>query len=329
MKKVIEFLKTNFELAKWTIEYFLFVWLVLHFIFQFDVFSARHWLKFFHSSFHGFEGFVFATFMYTSIPIYIATSLNVYKNKKSLITIPVIDKVLNFIQSKLSTQKSAEEPETQPVEEPETESVEDEFPSDMPPELRVPFMRAKQHMSLTGAVSVYNKFDNKPEQPQVTTTPAEEEFPIPTDFDIPSDTDFDFQSQEPSIPQFQDIVFDDIPDIVKPNDNKNDKKLENETTKYLDSKNIKYNTMDDFIITDGNVIYEHNDEDFWIMDEDTWFASGKQKDSPIPLLKAVAQDGYLTPVIYLKSKNIMNLDGVIEKFTSMGIKVIKSLEELD
>ena len=322
MNKITAFLKSNTELLKWTIEYFVVMWLILHFVFQFDVFSARHWWKFFHASFHGFAGFVFATLMYTAIPIYIATALNVYKNKKPLIQIPFFAKISEFIKSKFAKQP---EPVIEEVKIEENESEEDIFPQDLPSELRVPFLRAKQHMSLTGAVSVYNKFDNKSAQQTQEHTQEqtpEEDFPIPTDFDI---SDFDLNTQVPDIPQFQDINFDDVSNIIDTDSNK----IENNTTKYLDSKNIKYDSSDDFIVTEKYIIYEHNDEDFWIMDEDNWFASGKQKESPIPLMLSLAENNLITPVLYLASQNIMDIDGIIEKFTSMGIKVIKNIEELD
>ena len=65
------------------------------------------------------------------------------------------------------------------------------------------------------------------------------------------------------------------------------------------------------------------------MDDDTWFASKKQIKSPIPDLLDLAKQNDLTPVLYLESQNIMDLDGTTEKFESAGIRVIKKLEELD
>ena len=77
------------------------------------------------------------------------------------------------------------------------------------------------------------------------------------------------------------------------------------------------------------MIYEHNDEDFWIMDGDSWFATGQQKDSPVNELIGLAQQNDLTPVIYLHSQNIMDIDNVIANFESSGIRVVKNLDELN
>ena len=96
----------------------------------------------------------------------------------------------------------------------------------------------------------------------------------------------------------------------------------------MTEKNIDFETYHDFVATEKFVIYEHNDEDFWIMDDDSWFATGKQKDSPIPELIDLAKQNDLTPVLYLHSKNIMNIDNVIKNFTDDGIRVIKNLDEL-
>ena len=94
-------------------------------------------------------------------------------------------------------------------------------------------------------------------------------------------------------------------------------------------EHIDYETYHDFIATKKFVIYEHNDEDFWIMDGDSWFAAGKQKDSPIQELIGLAKQNELTPVLYLASQNIMDLDNTISNFESMGIRVVKDLSELD
>ncbi|MBR5904417.1 MAG: hypothetical protein IKZ49_02675 [Alphaproteobacteria bacterium] len=330
MQKIKEFFKTNIELVKWTIEYFFILWLILQYIFNFDAFSANHWWKFFHASFHGFAGFVFATLMYTAIPIYIATSINVYKNKASLIKIPFIDKIFEFIKTKFSKPAPvADEEEKKETE--ETESEENIFPSDMPPELKVPYMRAKHHQSLMGAVSVYNKTDNDTKPKPTNNEPTPEDFPIPTDFDLPFDNDDqnsanDFSlnmNEDLSIPQFKDINFDD--ELTSKEENK----LENFTTKYFDAKHINYEIIDEFVCSDKNLIYEHSDEDFWIMDDDTWFAAGKQKESPIQKLLTLSKDTPFIPTIYLRSQNIMDIDETIKKFESMGIRVVKNLEELE
>ena len=138
------------------------------------------------------------------------------------------------------------------------------------------------------------------------------------DFDV---SDTIEQDMNDSVPTFKDINFD-IPIATE-------KELENNTTKYFKEKNIEYETYHEFVATEKFVIYEHNDEDFWIMDNDSWFASGKQKDSPTKELITLAKQNNLTPVIYLASQNIMDIDETIKKFESDGIHVIKDLDELN
>lgn len=319
MKKVLDFIKSNTIIVKWTIWYFFILWLILRFIFHFDPFSAHYWWKFFHATLHGFAGFVFGLLIYTAIPIYIATTAIIYRKKELVITIPFIDKIFEYIKkffpSKPVAEPVAEVSEPEKTEEPK--NAEPEYPNDMPAELRIPYMRAKNNLSLTGAVSAYNKqkitttntFEKKETEPDTI-------IPVPTDFDLSDSDTFD----ESTIPTFKDINFDDEPESEN---------FENSTTKYFKSKDIEYETYKQFVATEKYVIYEHSDNDFWIMDENTWFASGKQIDSPIPELIELGQENGLAPILYLASQNIMDIETVIEQFESMGIRVIKNLDELN
>jgi hypothetical protein len=72
----------------------------------------------------------------------------------------------------------------------------------------------------------------------------------------------------------------------------------------------------------------HDDDDFWIADSENWFASGKQKPSPAAAAIAAAKDADATPVLLLRSENIMDLESLREKWKSDGIKIIKDLSEL-
>jgi len=317
MKKILDFIKSNIIVAKWTAWYFFVLWLIFKFIFHFDMFSAHYWWKFFHATLHGFGGFVFGLLVYTAIPIYIATTAIVYRKKELVITIPFVDKIFAFISKlfpKEETETKTQEPEPE-QENKEAEKPSSEYPEDLPPELRIPYIRAKNNMSLTGAVSVYNKQKNiSTQQPVPETEENNISVPIPTDFDLSDSNPFN----ESAIPTFTDINFDDEPK----------EQLENNTTKYLASKNIEYETYKQFVATEKYVIYEHNDKDFWIMDENVWFASGKQIDSPINELKELAKQNGLIPVLYLQSQNIMDIDTVIEQFENAGVRVVKSLDEL-
>ena len=305
-------------IVKWTIGYFFVLWFILKFIFNFDMFSAHYWWKFFHATLHGFGGLVFGALVYAALPIYIATVLTIYRKKEPIIQIPLLNKISDFIVS-LFPKKAEPIIEKEEQEEKIEEKPTNEYPDDLPSELRVPFMRAKNHMSLNGAISVYNKQKTSVQQPQTPEqimSESNNNIPLPTDFDI-SDTletnNNDF------IPTFTDINFDEP--VVE--------KLENNTTKYFESKNIEYETYKNFVATEKYLIYEHNDGDFWIMDEDSWFAAGKQMDNPTHELIDIAKQNGLIPVLYLQSQNIMDIESATEQFENDGIRVIKSLEELN
>ena len=310
MKKVWDFLQSNKIIVQWTFWYFFVLWLILKFVFNFDMFSLHYWWKFFHATLHGFGGFVFGAIIYSAIPIYIATVKTIYKTKEPIIKISLLDKISELMPAK---QKSDSDDKQESVSESEEPLPAPEYPDDLPAELRIPFMRAKNNVSLTGAVSVYNKqkaipIPNTPEQ---IMNEAENFMPLPTDFDIPESV-----NNNNFIPTFTDINFDEP------------KTPENNTTKYLKSKNIEFEVYKNFVATEKYLIYEHNDEDFWIMDGDIWFATGKQIDSPIYELIDTALQNELTPVIYLHSQNIMDIENTIKQFESANIRVVKSLDEL-
>ncbi len=316
MKKIIDFIKSNIIVIKWTAWYFFALWLILRFIFKFDMFSAHYWWKFAHATLHGFGGLVFGLLIYTAIPIYIATTIIVYRKKEFIITIPIIDKFIAYISKFLPKTKEAESIVEETIEEQETKPTAPEYPEDLPHEMRVPYMRAKSHLPLTGAVSVYNK-TTTPQSDKQESIENESLIPIPTDFDISES----FDTNDSEVPMFRDITFDE-PEPTQ-------ETLENNTTKYFTSKNIEFETYKQFVATEKYVIYEHNDNDFWIMDENVWFAAGKQTESPVNELIGLGKQNGLIPVLYLHSQNIMDIESTTEKFENMGIRVIKSLDELN
>ncbi|MBR6010010.1 MAG: hypothetical protein IKP35_01140 [Alphaproteobacteria bacterium] len=314
MKKIFEFLKQNPLIVKWTIWYIFVFWLITRFVFNFDMFSRLYWWKFFHATFHGFWGLTFVILVYSAIPIYIATTLTIYRKKALLFNIPLISYlpiISKLFAKKVEPVKEEVAPET------EEEAPEEEYPADLPREMRVPYTRAKQHQSFMGNVSVYNK---RPVKTPVVQAETEENpnIPIPMDFDLGDDLN---QDMNDSVPTFTDINFD-TPIATE-------KELENNTTKYFASHNIEFETYKEYVATEKYVIYEHADEDFWIMDNESWFAAGKQIDTPIPELISLAKQNNLTPVLYLASQNIMDIENTIKQFTDAGVKVITKLEELD
>ena len=277
MKKIFEFLKQNPLIVKWTIWYIFVFWLITRFVFNFDMFSRLYWWKFFHATFHGFWGLTFVILVYSAIPIYIANTLTIYRKKALLFNIPLISYLP--IISKLFAKK-AEPVKEEVAPETEEEAPEEEYPADLPREMRVPYTRAKQHQSFMGNVSVYNK---RPVKTPVVQAETEENpnIPIPMDFDLGDDLN---QDMNDSVPTFTDINFD-TPIATE-------KELENNTTKYFASHNIEFETYREYVATEKYVIYEHADEDFWIMDNESWFAAGKQIDTPIPELISLAKQIY-------------------------------------
>lgn len=320
MKKILDFFKTNAFIAKWTIGYIFVIWLILKYIFNFDMFSSIYWWKFFHATLHGFSGFVFGALIYSMIPIYIASVIIMYRKKEPIITIPYLTKIKDFISllfaKKIESVEQKKEEQTEPINEETTTSI---YPDNLPSELRVPYMRAKNHMSLSGSVSVYNKQKTEVQQntPEQIMENASDNFPLPNDFDIENNTN----TMDNFVPTFTEINFDE-PMQTAPT-------LTNNTTKYFESKNTEFETYREFVATKKYLIYEHSDNDFWVMDDDTWFATGKQIDSPIKDLISLAKQNDLIPVLYLESQNIMNIEETINRFETNGIKVIKSLDELD
>jgi len=324
MKKVTEFLKSNILVIKWTVSYFVILWAILQFLFNFDIFSARHWYKFFNATLHGFGGFTFGVIMYTALPLYIASTLIVYRKKTPVVTIPVPEKIKTIPKNvgKIFSTPTPE-PTPEPVKEPESDSEPTiEFPPDMPPELYIPYTRAKQNVSFRKSISTFNKIQPTQQTADDSTSTENESFPIPSDFDISDsltdDSSTNFSNNE--FPVFKELDFD-TPLETKPT-------LSNSVTKYCTEHGIAYETYQDFVATEKYLIYDHNDSDFWVMDEETWFASKKQRPSPINEMINLARQNGLIPVLYLESQNIMDIEGTSAKFESMGVRVVKNLDEL-
>lgn len=316
MKKISEFLKTNFIIAKWTFWYFLVVWLILWYIFRFDMFARVYWWKFFHAHLRGFVGFTFGAFIYAIIPVYLATVSVIYRTKAPIIKIPLIDKLSEYIKNKFT------KPEPEPVaaEEKQDEAISEiQYPEHMPNEMRSQFKRLKEHMIMLGTNGQKTMYQSlqKTNEP-IIPEPEDESFPIPTDFDI-GDT-LNNSASDDNIPTFTEINFDEPSKPVQP---------DNTMIKYLRDNDIEFETYNDFIVTGKYLIYVHSDPDFWIIDEDNWFAAGKQIDSPIPVMQEMTKDEQLKPVIYFESTNIMDFDGTVETLRNQNITVIINPEELD
>ena len=253
------------------------------------------------------------------IPIYIATTITVYRKKEMIINIPIIDKLCGFIKTVLTkifvksdqVEKSESEPELEPII---NNSNAIEFPDKLPNEMRVPFTRVKQRNALLGTKLPFDYQQKLAEHNAEAQESVAESFPIPMDFDL-SDTN---NETNENIPTFKDLDFD-TPEPPKQS---------NTVTKYFDEHKIIYDFYDDFILTKKHLIYVHSDTDFWIFDDDSWFAPGKQIDSPVSTMIELSHDNGLTPVIYFESTNIMDFDNIVKELTNKGIKVVTKLKDL-
>ena len=326
MSRVSKFLQSNKILVKWTIGYILFWGLILRFVFDFNMFSKSHWVRFFSETLHGFWGLVFVVSIYGAVLIYIASAMIIYRKNKPIIEITVPDKVKNVATniSKIFTDTKTESAKESDKTDTTTSESDDEYPTNLPPELYIPYMRAKNNQATTDTVSDFNKTMEPPLPSETQTTENENEsFPIPTDFDISENLPDQPQQSDDYIPTFTEINFD---TPIQPAQESNEHK--NGVIKYCEQNGWDYDTLDEFIMMKKYLIYDHDDEGFWIMDDEVWFASGKQKKSPVRKLLDLAEENSLTPVIYFESKNILDIEHIMSKFEKMGISVVLELSQL-
>ncbi|MCL2338704.1 MAG: hypothetical protein FWC51_01985 [Proteobacteria bacterium] len=113
-----------------------------------------------------------------------------------------------------------------------------------------------------------------------------------------------------------------------------------EIAQTLSAKGYKTKVLGEIIIATPNdsrltthdsrplAIAVHDDPEFWIADGDEWFATGRQKHSPVAMIIAAAKEFGAEPVLHLMATNIMDLDVLCEKWADDGITVIKNLSEL-
>ncbi len=303
-------------------------------MFNFNMFVWQNWIKLFHAHLKGFPGFVFGILILAAIPMYIATTSIIIRTKKPLF-VPKTPKWLLPVKEENAEEKKAEEiSETQAEEKTKSEPQKEE--KIIPVELRQAFLRARVHagpnpksnfdISNVSEQFVSPKIDKEPELQSAG------ELPVPTDFDINKeleDTDSDIPSFSPI---FSDINFDEEETESLKNAEGAAEEISSEllpVTEYLSEKGIKFTIGNNIIITEQNAIAAHTDSDFWIADEETWFAAGKQKPSPIPALLSTAESKDLKPILYLGKTNILDLESNKEAWSKKGIKIITNLDELN
>ncbi|MCL2017710.1 MAG: hypothetical protein FWG80_02990 [Alphaproteobacteria bacterium] len=301
-------------------------------MFRFDPLVFAHWARLSNIVLHGIPGLAFGVLILGTLPIYFAVLSFIIKNKKTPVPLPFCNE---------EKKKKEEKPTT-----PETDTEPDIIlPPDMPPEMKGPYSRAMRNKAFAQPQSAYElKLD--PRKDDTIPSHSTESFPNPSRDDIVSKSSFpipDFDNVpelESDTPVFREITF---------GGNDNDSQYEQKTTNPIDDKTAEklqsmgYDTKtdDDIIIArnDSSVfaIAVHSDPDFWIADNlpisddsDTavWFASGKQKPSPITAVLGTAKKHGATPVLYLAEKNIMDLDDRQNKWQTAGVRVIDDLAGL-
>ncbi len=324
MKYIASILKSHKYAIIWTVCYVFGMYVILRAMFNFDMFSGAQWHHLLHAQLRGFPGFVFGILILAALPMYVATTVLVIRTKKPLFTIPVPKFIKNLcVRMQPTLMNPPEVEKNEEIDAKEELSDVEELPPELPSELRTAYIRARmnitpQQRSAFNIPGVGANMDLTSVAP--ANNPEISDIPLPSDFDIAPLADaenlpeMDFSQM--SAPMFSDVSFDDGVGAVNP------------IAQYLDEKSVTYSVENEMIVTDRYIIASHSDDDFWICEDDNWFATGKQRTSPIPeLLKMASQTGKV-PVMYLGAHNIMNLEQVCQMWTDLGIVVITELDKL-
>lgn len=330
MNKILDFLKNNKYALIWTACYITLMWAILLGLFNFDIFSKAQWIRLAHAELRGFPGFVFGILMLAALPLYAATTAIIIRTKKPLFTIPLP----KFLQP-VAEEKKESEPEPEKKEEPEEEK--DLLPQNLPAELRAPFLRArstinrsyiKSNFDISNVTELQHKNKEAEKEAVLAVQPAGE-LPLPTDFNFENeDISEDSFSMPTFTPVFQDIDFDEEPKKEETIDKKISKK-QDEIINLLIKQGQEVTIDDDLIITQNVIIAVHDDSDFWIADNEDWFAAGKRKTSPIKKLLEKTSANKQNPILYLAETNIMDLETRCTEWESQGIKIIKNISDLE
>ncbi len=352
-ERIRNFYDSNKHAILWTVGYVIATWAIMRYMFNFNIFSAMRWHQLMHAHLHGFAGLVFGILILAMVPLYVATTIVIARTKAPLfnfkIKIPEFIKTFfkwAFTQTPMDNEPVSEPapaPETkneskqEPTSEPETktESTPESVPVAVPAELRVAYERARDNTAYAQK-SVFDlghvtKKSNTTTVETPENTITESEMPIPTDFDI-NDTENIINN----VPVFTDLDFDeddeDDTDESEPTPQINDIKTatgDNDSViKYLTEHSTPYTVENDVVITDKFAIVSHTDSDFWVADNESWFAAGKIRRSPIASVIESATAHNVTPVLYLGSDNIMDIDELRPQWERNGVRVISDLKDL-
>ena len=328
MEKLKKILSSAKNIITWTMCYVICLCVILYFLFDFNVFLRTSWEYLLHARFYGFVGVLFCVIILVAVPIYIATiTLIVRQNKPFLeITFP------NIKWSKIFYNPITPAPENKVTDEPtETKDTKESVlaeRTDIPREMRANFVRGMRNLELvqvakTNVQSADTGLEQSFSEPEI--------MPLPSDFDVSFDDVPGYDDGLISTPVFTDINFSNDADGAGDIDvsfDSNDFQFENKMTQYLYDIGKAYNVVDDIIVTDKHAIISHTDTDFWVTDNENWFATGKTRPSPIDKIKSFASEHNLSPVIYLGEQNIMDIETLVPQWESDGIIVITEPDDL-
>ena len=148
MNKILDFIKSHKYAIIWTLCYIATTWAILYFMFDFSIFSSAQWHHLMRAQLRGFPGFVFGILILAALPLYVATTTLIVRTKQPLITIPVPKiKIPTFLKSASTEPAPIPQPESEnPTLGPDEVDTPTELPPDIPAELRVAFIRARNNI---------------------------------------------------------------------------------------------------------------------------------------------------------------------------------------
>lgn len=368
MKKIKDFFNSHRQVFVWSVCYAVVVWAVLRFLFNFDVFMWRSWVRLIHMELHGFGGLAFGMFVLSAVPLYFATTIVVARTKSA--PVPFKIPLPRWLRPEVVPEQKTKE---EPVKISEREEI--ILPTGAPKEMREAFIRARRNVAARHQYSVFNKPETDKDVAEAkeqvqekiepvletvhqdsisaqkkaviaaapknnlrkknsdTTQDTSNGLPLPDSFDVKSDNVPSFDT-----PVFSEINFDDDDSDTDSRAGESnttptptaEEKLENKTLKKILNKlGVKVRGQNGLFLSDKFAIALHDDDDLWIADDIDWFAAGKQKPSPIAALKNAQTQYGVTPVLFLDNANIMDSDKLITAWNADGIQVAQSADELE
>lgn len=336
MRKIFDFFVSNKYAIFWTIGYFFIVWMILFFMFNFDFFNLEQWHKLIRANLRGFPGFVFGLLVLAAVPLYFATMIIIVRQKKPLIEVSLSNVKLPAALKKKPV-KEIEKQEDEPEQ--KEEKTENKLPDDLPLEMKPIFLRAQQNLLFLQQTG--GSLPDKSHKNDDDLNDLVDMLPVPSDFDLSLDDDQDetleaYDSEQAmmfdtGVPNFKTI------DFASDNSDDKDKNIfekanscvdNSKLVRHLSDKKIPFELDADVVVTNNFAIATHSDQDFWVPDDENWFAAGKVCESPIAVAKRVAMKYGVAPAVYFQAKNILDIDKLFVGCKSDGVLVVTNLDDL-